>query len=385
MVQPINVEQIVQERYAAGARQAESALCCPVTYNPHYLAVLPQEIIEKDYGCGDPSQYLRPGETVLDLGCGTGKICYIAAQVVGPEGRVIGIDMTPAMLAVAEKYREQIGAQLGFQNVEFRHGKIQDLRTDLNAVDTYLRRHPVASMTDLQAFEAFLAEQRARRPLVADDSIEVVVSNCVLNLVRDEDKRRLFAEIFRVLKNGGRAVISDIVADEPMPTHLKNDPELWSGCISGALRESEFLQAFAAAGFYGMEILKRDEQPWRTVEGVEFRSLTLVAYKGKQGPCWDCNQAVIYKGPWSEVKDDDGHTLIRGLPMAVCEKTFRLYTREPYVHDIITVQPLTPVSLEEAKPFDCSRDAVRNPRETKGLEYQVTTEAGACCEPGKCC
>ncbi|MBI3304108.1 MAG: hypothetical protein HYZ72_18755, partial [Deltaproteobacteria bacterium] len=126
------------------------------------------------------------------------------------------------------------------------------------------------------------------------------------------DKRQLFAEIFRVLKNGGRAVISDIVADESVPAHLKNDSELWGGCISGALQESEFLQAFTAAGFYGMEILKRDAQPWRTVEGIEFRSLTLVAYKGKQGPCWDCNHAVIYKGPWSEVKDDDGHTLIRG-------------------------------------------------------------------------
>ena len=94
---------------------------------------------------------------------------------------------------------------------------------------------------------------------------------------------------------------------------------------------------------------------------------------------------MIYRGPWSEVKDDDGHTLIRGMPMAVCEKTFRLYTREPYGRDIIPVQPLTPIALEEAKPFDCSRDAVRNPRETKGLEYRATTDAAACCEPGKCC
>jgi hypothetical protein len=213
----------------------------------------------------------------------------------------------------------------------------------------------------------------------------VVVSNCVLNLVRDEEKRQLFAEIFRVLRKGGRAVISDIVSDEPVPPHLKHDPELWSGCISGALQEHEFIAAFAAAGFYGMHLLKRDEQPWRTVEGIEFRSVTIAAYKGKQGPCWDCNQAVIYKGPWSEVKDDDGHMLIRGVPMAVCEKTFRLYTREPYAQDILPVLPLTPIPLEEAKPFDCSRDAVRSPRETKGLEYRMTTDAAACCEPGKCC
>lgn len=381
----VSMERAVQDRYAAGAQVAEAALCCPVDYDPQYLAVLPQEIIEKDYGCGDPSRYLRPGETVLDLGSGTGKICYIASQVVGPTGHVIGVDMTPDMLTVARKYQQQIGEQLGFHNVEFRRGRIQDLRTNLTTVEQYLQRHPVASVADLQAFEAFQADQRARQPLLGDESIDVVVSNCVLNLVQDDDKRQLFGEIFRVLRKGGRAVISDIVADEPVPPHLRNDPELWSGCISGALQEHEFLQAFADMGFHGLEILKRDEQPWRTVEGIEFRSVTVTAYKGKQGPCWDCNQAVIYKGPWSEVKDDDGHTLMRGVPMAVCEKTFRLYTREPYARDIIPVQPLTPIAVEDAQPFDCTRDSVRNPRETKGLEYRATTDVGACCEPGKCC
>jgi arsenite methyltransferase len=385
MTNVLNVEQAVRERYAAGAQSTETALCCPVDYNPQYLAALPQEIVEKDYGCGDPSQYLQPGETVLDLGSGTGKICYIAAQVVGPTGRVIGVDMTPEMLAIAEKYRQQIGDQLGFHNVEFRRGRIQDLKGDLRLIEDYLRRHPIASLTDLQAFEAVQREQQHARPLVENDSVDVVVSNCVLNLVHDSDKRQLFAEIFRVLRNGGRAVISDIVADEPVPLHLKDDPELWSGCISGALQEHEFLRAFADAGFYGMEILKRDDQPWRTVEGIEFGAMTVAAYKGKQGACWDCNQAVIYKGPWSEVKDDDGHTLIRGVPMAVCEKTFRLYTHTPYAQDILPVQPLTPILLEEAQPFDCSRDSVRSPRETKGLEYRATTEANACCEPGKCC
>ncbi|MGH7964963.1 MAG: methyltransferase domain-containing protein, partial [Candidatus Binatia bacterium] len=205
MAGSVDVELAVQGRYTNGALQAEAALCCPVEYDTRYLAVLPQEILEKDYGCGDPSRYLRPGETVLDLGSGTGKICYIAAQVVGATGRVIGIDFTPEMLAVAEKYRRQISEQLGFHNVEFRRGKIQDLRTKVDAVEDYLRRHPVASLSDLQAFETSIAEQRASHPLIADNSVDVVVSNCVLNLVRDEDKRQLFAEMFRVLKKGGRA------------------------------------------------------------------------------------------------------------------------------------------------------------------------------------
>ncbi len=213
----------------------------------------------------------------------------------------------------------------------------------------------------------------------------MVVSNCVLNLVRDENKSKVFAESFRVLRRGGRVVISDIVADEPVPDHLKNDPELWSGCVSGALEQGEFLRAFEQAGFYGIEILKRDSAPWRTVEGIEFRSITVRAFKGKQGACLDCNQAVIYRGPWRKVEDDDGHTLTRGQPMAVCEKTFRIYSSAPYSEDILPVPPREAVAPESAPVFDCSRDTARHPRETKGLEYRTTTNGNAaCCGPEGC-
>ncbi len=283
MTAVFDIEQAVKARYAAGAQREEAALCCPVDYNPRFLTLIPEEILERDYGCGDPSQHLQPGETVLDLGAGAGKICYIAAQVVGAEGRVIGVDMTPEMLNVAEKYRQSIGEQLGYHNVEFHRGRIQDLRTDLNVADAYLRQHPVASLEDFQTFEAVMAEQRTQRPLIADGCVDVVVSNCVLNLVQDADKRQLFGEIFRVLRQDGRTVISDIVADEPVPAHLKADPELWSGCVSGAMQEKEFIAAFEEAGFSGIAVLRRDEQPWRTVEGIAFRSMTLVAHKGEPG------------------------------------------------------------------------------------------------------
>lgn len=382
----MDIERRVYERYGHAARSQERALCCPVEYDASYLEVIPAEILERDYGCGDPSRHLAPGETALDLGSGSGKICYIAAQVVGPGGRVIGVDFNDEMLALARRHRPGIAARLGYDNVEFRRGKIQDLRTDFDALDAYLGQHPVASAEDWLAFEGHRSAQRSERPLVADESIDVAVSNCVLNLVADRDKRSLFDEIFRVLRRGGRAVISDIVADEEVPERLKKDGELWSGCISGAFQEAKLLEAFADAGFHGIEILERDEKPWRTVEGIEFRAVTIRAFKGKQGPCWDHEQAVIYRGPWSEVKDDDGHTLRRGAPMAVCEKTFRLYTREPYTRDIIPVPPRVVVDAAQAKPFDCSRDAVRHPRETKGLEYRTTTEAsGSRCEPGSCC
>lgn len=383
----LKVEASVLERYSRGAARREASLCCPVDYNEKYLEIIPAEVIERDYGCGDPSAHVRPGDVVLDLGSGSGKVCFIAAQVVGPTGRVVGVDMNPDMLALARRHAPDIAAKLGYGNVQFVRGRIQDLRTDLDAVDRYLSRHPIASQDDLWAFEATREEQRETRPLVADESIDVVVSNCVLNLVRDDDKQTLLNEIFRVLRIGGRAVISDIVSDEPVPETLKQDPELWSGCISGAFQEKAFLDAFAAAGFYGIEILKRDAEPWRTVQGIEFRSVTVRAWKGKQGPCWEHHQAVIYRGPWSEVRDDDGHTLARGVPVAVCEKTFRLYGQEPYAADIIPVPPRTPVAPEAAQPFDCSRATVRAPRETKGLEYDLTSgaETGACGGNGSCC
>lgn len=384
--QKLIVEKAVRDRYARGAQQQEAALCCPVEYDPKYLDVIPKEIIERDYGCGDPSKYVQTGETVLDLGSGGGKICYIISQVVGPQGKVIGVDINDEMLHLARKYQQQVGDLIGYHNVEFRRGKIQDLRLDLDKIDLYLRENPVQNASDLIRYEDFLEAQRLNQPLIPDNSVDVVVSNCVLNLVKDEDKKQLFSEIYRVLKVGGRAAISDIVSDEDIPEHLKNDSDLWSGCLSGALREDAFLQAFADAGFYGMHIEKRDEKPWQTVEGIEFRAVTITAYKGKVGPCLERNQAVIYRGPWKAVMDDDGHTLFRGERMAVCDKTFRIYTKAPYRQDIIPVEPYQNIPMEAAQKFNCSKNARRHPRETKGLEYNKTAVTDApYCGPDGCC
>ena len=386
MAYDLDVESAVRRRYGNAANEVENALCCPVEYNPEYLKIIPAEIIERDYGCGNPSEYVRAGETVLDLGSGGGKICYIAAQIVGESGKVIGVDTNAEMLALANKYRGAIGEKIGCENVEFRYGKIQDLRLDLNSVDEYLKENPIKAAQDLVNYESFVTKIKREKPLIADDSIDVILSNCVLNLVKPEDKAQMFAEMFRVLKRGGRVAISDIVADEDVPEHLQANPELWSGCISGAFREDSFLEAFERAGFYGMQIAERDEIPWRVVEGIEFRSITIVAYKGKQGACFERNQAVIYKGPWKKVIDDDGHVLERGQRTAVCDKTFQIYKREPYASNIVAVEPIKNIELETAKEFDCKRTAKRHPRETKGLEYNLTDISGEMCgEGGECC
>ncbi len=381
----IEVESVVKDRYRQGAQERVADLCCPVDYDPRYLAVIPGEVLERDYGCGDPSRHLRAGETVLDLGSGTGKICFIAAQVVGPTGRVIGVDMTDEMLEVARRNAPVVAGRLGFANVEFRRGRIQDLGLDFDLLDQALAREPAASAEGLLRATSLADELRRTRPLIAGDSVDVVVSNCVLNLVDGQEKPRLFQELYRVLRTGGRAVISDIVSDELVPAELQQDPELWSGCISGAMTETGFLEAFEAAGFHGIRILERQREPWRTVGGIEFRSVTVEAFKGKAGICLERRQAVIYKGPFREVVDDDNHRMRRGERYAVCDKTFRLYQREPYRSSFEFIEPLEEVPLEAAQPFDCSRTALRHPRESKGQDYQVTTEAKPCCEPGSCC
>lgn len=382
----IEVESVVRERYRQGARETVADLCCPVSYDPRYLSAIPEEVLERDYGCGDPSRHLKEGETVLDLGSGTGKICFIAAQVVGPAGRVIGIDMTDEMLEVARRNAPVVAERLGYANVEFRRGRIQDLALDTDLLDETLARQPVTSTEALLRASALADDLRRTRPLVADGSVDVVVSNCVLNLVDSREKPNLFRDIYRVLKSGGRAVISDIVCDEPVPPELQQDPGLWSGCIAGAMTETGFLEAFEQADFHGIRILERQREPWRTIAGIEFRSVTVEAFKGKKGICLERRQAVVYKGPFREVVDDDNHRMRRGERYAVCDKTFRLYQREPYRDSFEFIEPLEQVPLEAAQPFDCSRTSFRHPRETKGQDYQVTTEAaGPCCDPGSGC
>jgi ubiquinone/menaquinone biosynthesis C-methylase UbiE len=381
----LDVESAVRERYEGASRAREAQLCCPVTYDPKYLEIIPEEILEKDYGCGDPSRYVREGDTVLDLGSGGGKICYIAAQIVGAKGRVIGVDFNPEMLALARKYQGEMAERLGYSNVKFLRARIQDLALPLDEVDPYLKANPVRSSDDLRRLEEFQARLRKGAPMIPDESVDVIISNCVLNLVREEDRKQLFREMFRVLKRGGRVAISDIVSDEPVPESLKKDPELWSGCIAGAFTEAGFLAAFERAGFHAISLDKYDEQPWKTIRGIEFRSITVTARKGKQGPCLERNQAVIYKGPWKRVEDDDGHTLVRGQRMAVCDKTYGILTGDPYASDVVSVPPLKEVPLKKAKPFACDQTALRQPAETKGKRYRKSVNEGATCAPGSGC
>src|SRR2546430_5081773 len=195
MIEGTRKESIVRQRYAAGAKEHADKLCCPVNYESAYLSVIPQEVIERDYGCGDPSRYLREGETVLDLGSGTGKICFIAAQIVGRNGKIIGVDMTDEMLDVARRNAPIVAERIGYANIEFRKGRIQDLALDLELLDRQLQSNPITDAASFLAADELAEELRCKQPLIAGDSVDVVVSNCVLNLVESKSKRNLFDEI----------------------------------------------------------------------------------------------------------------------------------------------------------------------------------------------
>jgi SAM-dependent methyltransferase len=182
-------------------------------YEDPDVATLPTEVTDLSLGCGDPVTLasLRPGQTVLDLGSGGGIDCFLAGRKVGSTGKVIGVDMTPAMLERARANRDRVGAS----NVEFRLGEIEHLP-------------------------------------VADNSVDVVISNCVINL--SPDKPQVFREAYRVLRPGGWLAVSDIVTDGPLPQMLKDNLSAWAGCVSGAMEVSDYIAAIEAAGFADVEL-----------------------------------------------------------------------------------------------------------------------------------
>ena len=229
------IKKVVREGYAKIAKQ-DSSCCAPVNsccgstdlaqdigksigYTEEELKAVP-EGANLGLGCGNPVALasLRKGETVLDLGSGAGVDCFLAADKVGENGRVIGVDMTPEMI---ERAREN--ARKGnYGNVDFRLGEIGNLP-------------------------------------VADNSVDIVISNCVINLA--PDKRRVFTEAFRVLKPGGRLMISDIVLLRELPDFIKNSIEAYIGCLSGAIMRNEYIEAIKAAGFQEVRIIDETSFP----------------------------------------------------------------------------------------------------------------------------
>jgi len=310
-----DIARKVSERYARAATTGER-MCCPTGYDfDHLKRFIPEEVLNISYGCGTPAGLatVKPGETVLDIGSGGGIDCFEAARLVGPTGRVIGIDMTDAMLEIARRYAPVVATNLGHAAAvtEFRKG-----------------------MADAMPVE--------------DGAVDLIISNCVINLA--PDKREVFREMFRVLKPGGRFTIADIVADQLVPQYLVHDTEQWGNCLSGALTVTHYMNGLCEAGFLGVHQVK--VIPWQIIDGIHFLSLTLTGYKLASAESSGTRFATL-RGPFSRVVDELGQVFQRGVPEAVDPRTARLLQQPPLAGHFVLSENPVPLA-----PSDCRHMAV---------------------------
>ena len=287
----------------------KTSACCSIDAMPRHLksllAALHPEVLERFYGCGSPLPPALNGMTVLDLGCGSGRDCYLLSKLVGPTGRVIGVDMTPEQLEIAVRHRDWHSERFGYANVDFLHGHIENLA----AIG------------------------------IEDNSVDVVVSNCVINL--SPEKSKVLAEIFRVLKPGGELYFSDVFADRRIPSALRQDPVLLGECLGGALYWEDFRRIMQNLGCPDVRIVKHnpisldDPDVAAKIGMVKFRSITVRAFKMPlEDRCEDFGQVACYLGGIEEHPHafdlDDHHHFETGRPLRICGNTADMLSNSRY-------------------------------------------------------
>ncbi len=298
------ITQKVSNRYAKAASTGEQ-MCCPTSYDMgHLKTFIPEEVLKISYGCGTPAglKTVRAGETVLDIGSGGGIDCFEASRLVGPTGRVIGIDMTDTMLEIARKHATMVAANLGYatSNVEFRKGLADAMPVD-------------------------------------DRTIDLIISNCVINLA--PDKRKVFREMYRVAKPGGRFTISDIVSDQTVPQYLVHDTQKWGDCLSGALTLTDYMNGMTEAGFRAIHLVKFS--PWRGIDGIQFFSVTLTGYKLPPIPTASIARYATLRGPFTQLVDEQGMTYQRGTPQSITPEKAQLLNTPPFAdYFLLTTEPI---------------------------------------------
>lgn len=263
-----------------------------------------------------------------------------------------------------EPTREALAAQ-GVSHARRLPVEPHDLKLDVTRM---IRQWEATPPTSYSAAMQLIEQGRLAAnsaPLVADQSISTVYCSGLAECVDDDAKRMdLLREVYRVLRKGGVLRCS-------VELHDELDGE-------ALLAEHRFTGALESVGFYGIRIVERSDLPVSVSEGREVRAYVVDAFRGKDGPCWDCGQSVIYRGPWRKVVDDDGHEFERDVRAAVCEKTFRIMTSAPYAAEVIPVEPYVAIPVSKAKPFDCS-SMVRAPSETKGIVPSECDPNSGCC------
>lgn len=298
-------------RVLAGSADLKTSACCTTEAMPRELIPIARqlhpEVTERFYGCGSPIPPALEGATVLDLGCGTGRDCYLLSKLIGEKGRVIGVDMTDEQLEVARRHRDYHTEVFGMResNVDFRQGYIEDLKS--------------------------LG--------IADASMDTVISNCVINL--SPDKRAVFSEIFRVLKPGGELYFSDVFADRRVPAGLAADPVLLGECLGGAMYWEDFrrlLHDFGCADVRkasSTPIEVNDPELAEKTGNIRFRSVTVRAFKlDLEDRCEDYGQVAYYQGTIPNHRHrfvlDDHHALETNRPLPVCGNTADMLSRTRY-------------------------------------------------------
>lgn len=283
-------------------KDLQTSACCSADSAPaHVRAVLADihdEVMARFYGCGTPIPDAVEGLTVLDLGSGTGRDCYVLSKLTGPTGHVIGVDMTDEQLAIARAHQSYHADKFGYaqSNVEFRKGYIEDLAS----------------------------------AGIADASIDLVVSNCVINL--SPDKPRVFRELFRVLKPGGEIYISDVFADRRIPDTLRHDPLLLGECLAGAMYIEDFRRLLRELGCLDFRtvsaaaITQMSDRVRTRVGHIGFSSRTVRAFKlDLEDQCEDYGEVATYRGTIPEAPHffvlDDHHRFEAHRPMLVCGNT----------------------------------------------------------------
>lgn len=301
------IAQQVSDRYARAARSGET-MCCPTGYDMgHLKTFIPQAVLTISYGCGTPAglKTVQPGETVVDIGSGGGIDCFEASRLVGPNGRVIGIDMTDTMLDIARAHADTVAKNLGYptSNVDFRKGMADAMPVD-------------------------------------DGTADLIISNCVINLA--PDKRRVFHDMFRVAKAGGRFTISDIVADQPVPQYLAHDVEKWGDCLSGSLTLADYIGGLTAAGFRGVHAIV--SSPWQRIDGIHFFSVTLTGYKLPVAAASTSARWATLRGPFSRVVDEDGLAFTRGVPLPITPTVGQRLSLPPFASSFLLSD--APIALD---------------------------------------
>ena len=327
-------QQAVQDYYGKEletSQDLKTSACCVAEAMPRHLRTLLTNVHEtvrdKFYGCGSPIPPLLEGRTVLDLGCGSGRDVYLLSQLVGPDGHVIGVDMTEEQLVVANHHLAWHMDRFGYEqpNVRFVNGFIEDLAT----------------------------------VGVADDSVDAVVSNCVINLSPDKDA--VFREIFRVLKPGGELYFSDVFTGRRVPAALRQDPVLLGECLSGAMYVEDFRRMLRDIGCLDYRVVSTakiditDQELHAKAGMIDFYSMTIRAFKGGfEDICENYGQVAYYQGtiphhPHSFTLDNH-HEFRTGLPQPVCGNTAMMLADTRYAPHF-RVDGDTTVHYG---PFDCS-------------------------------